>query len=95
MVTHRAPMLTEPDGIEIREQVDRQLRKTRWDGKDRWGRWDRWDFVPEASGVPAKVALLGLRTEEAPLEDHASNPYCWWFVSYPGPISGYSPTLWQ
>lgn len=40
MVTHRAPMLTEPDGIEIREQVDRQLRKTRWDGKDRWGRWD-------------------------------------------------------
>lgn len=49
----------------------------------------------EASGVPAKGALLGFRTEETPLEDYVSNPYCWWLVGYPGPISGYSPNLWQ
>jgi len=33
-----------------------------------------------ASGVLAKVALLGLRAEKTPLEDHASNPHCWWLV---------------
>lgn len=48
--------------------------------------------MSEASGVPAKV---GLRTEETPVEEHASNPYCWWLVGYPGPTSGYSPILWQ
>jgi hypothetical protein len=41
MATHRAPVLMEPDGIEMGEQVDRHPRKTRWNKKDRWGRWDR------------------------------------------------------
>ena len=89
-------MLVKPDGIEIRKQVDSPGSRwswwDKWDGKDRWG-W--WDLVSEASGGSAKVALLGFRTEETPLEDHASNPHCWGLVGYPGPISGYSPNLWQ
>lgn len=40
--------------------------------------------MSEVSGVPARVALLGLGTED-PLEDHASNPFCWWLVGYSGP----------